>query len=46
LLLLFRVRETGIAFGDTEVSLTGTTYAGHDIIGTDSIKTVGCGKEK
>ena len=45
LLLLFRIRETGIAFGDTEVWLTGTTYAGRDIIGSDSIKTVGCGKK-
>jgi hypothetical protein len=41
LLLHFRCEDTGIADGDTEVSLTGTTYGGREIEGNDSIKTVG-----
>jgi DNA-binding beta-propeller fold protein YncE len=45
LLLHFRMQETGIASGDTEVSLAGMTYGGREIEGTDSIETVGGGKE-
>jgi sugar lactone lactonase YvrE len=42
LLLRFEVAETGIACGDTEVTLTGQTESGTQIRGTDSITTVGC----
>ena len=42
LLLWFRIRETGIACGDTSVDLTAQTFAGTAISGTDSIQTVGC----
>lgn len=42
LLLFFKTRKTGIACGDTEATLTGTTNAGLAIIGTDTIGTVGC----
>ena len=38
----FHTQETAIACGDTEATLTGKTLDGTDIIGTDSIKTVGC----
>lgn len=42
LLASFRTRSTGIACGDTEVTLIGETLAGDPIEGTDSILTVGC----
>jgi len=42
LLLLFKIRDTGIACGDTEATLTGRTFDGVSFTGTDSIKTVGC----
>jgi hypothetical protein len=42
--LHFRTQETGIACGDTSVSLTGETFNGDLIQGADSIKTVGCQK--
>jgi len=42
LLLHFRTQETGIACGDTEAHLTGETFFGQAINGSDSIKTVGC----
>lgn len=38
----FRTRETGIACGDTEVTLTGATLGGQAIQGMDLIRTVGC----
>jgi hypothetical protein len=31
--------------GDTEVELTGETYGGESIIGTDAVKTFGCKKK-
>ena len=40
--LRFKVSETGIACGDTELSLAGTTLDGTEIMGTDSIITTGC----
>ena len=46
LLLRFKTRETGIACGDTEATLTGKTYGGLDVTGTDSIQTVGCKPQK
>ena len=43
LMLLFRMRETGIACGDTSVSLKGTTQDGTEIEGSESVTTEGCG---
>jgi hypothetical protein len=42
LVLHFRTQETGIACGDTSASLTGETFDGQQIQGSDSIQTVGC----
>jgi CSLREA domain-containing protein len=42
LLLLFKIRATGIACGDTEETLTGETVDGLRFSGTDSVKTIGC----
>jgi DNA-binding beta-propeller fold protein YncE len=38
----FKVRETGIACGDTDATLTGETFGGDSITGTDAVKTAGC----
>jgi hypothetical protein len=40
----FRIRQTGIACGDTSASLTGRTIGGAHITGSDAIRTVGCRK--
>ena len=42
LLFHFNTQETGIACGDREATLTGETYDGQVITGSDSIKTVKC----
>lgn len=42
LLLHFKAYETGIVCGDMEATVTGTTFGGESIAGTDSIVTVGC----
>jgi hypothetical protein len=42
LVLHFPTQATGIQCGDTEASLSGETFAGQAIQGTDSIVTVGC----
>jgi hypothetical protein len=42
LVLHFNTKETGIQCGDTSASLTGKTFNGQAIEGSDSIKTVGC----
>lgn len=42
LLLHFRTQETGIQCGFTSAFLTGETFDGQVIEGSDSIKTVGC----
>lgn len=42
LLLHFDTRDTGIACGDTEATLTGMTFNGEAISGTDSIVTTNC----
>lgn len=42
LVLHFRTRLTGIACGDTVAGLTGTTFGGLMVMGSDSIKTVPC----
>jgi hypothetical protein len=44
LVLHFRTQATGIKCGDTSASLTGETFEGDPIEGTDTIKTVGCKK--
>jgi hypothetical protein len=44
LVLHFSTKATGIQCGDTSASLTGETFDGDPIEGTDSIKTVGCKK--
>lgn len=42
LVLHFKTQQTGIACGNIEASLAGTTFAGEGIEGTDSIRTIGC----
>ncbi len=42
MILFFKTRDTGIACGDTSVSLTGETLGGQAIAGSDTIKTVLC----
>jgi hypothetical protein len=42
LLLHFDTQDTGIACGDTEATLTGETFGGEPISGSDSIVTVKC----
>lgn len=45
LALKFETQDTGIACGDTEATLSGQTFDGVQIIGTDAIKTVGCNRK-
>ncbi len=42
LLMFFRTKDTGIRCGDTEATLTGETFSGEHIEGTDSIRTLWC----
>lgn len=42
MILHFKTQETGILCWDTSASLTGKTFGGQMIEGSDSIKTVGC----
>lgn len=42
LVLHFKTQDRGIACGDTEASLSGETFNGAPITGSDSIVTVGC----
>jgi probable HAF family extracellular repeat protein len=42
LVLHFGTRDTGIQCDDTEVVLTGATFDGGALQGTDAISTVGC----
>lgn len=46
LMMHFKIKESGIVCGDTEASLTGETFNGMRITGTDEFKTVGCGSPK
>jgi hypothetical protein len=43
--LQFKTRRTGIACGDTSASLSGRTFGGQMIKGSDFIRTVGCKKD-
>jgi hypothetical protein len=38
----FNIQESAIVCGDTEATLTGETFDGTLITGTDAVKTVGC----
>jgi hypothetical protein len=42
MILHFKTQETGIVCGNTSASLTGETFGGQAIEGSDSIQTVGC----
>jgi hypothetical protein len=42
LILHFNTQATGIQCGDVSASLTGKTFSGQEIVGSDSISTVGC----
>jgi hypothetical protein len=42
LLTHFRISETGIVCGDTQATLTGETFAGEPVSGSDVINTVNC----
>jgi hypothetical protein len=42
MILHFNTRATRIQSGDTSASLTGETFSGQMIQGSDSVKTVGC----
>ena len=42
MILRFNTQDTGIECGDTSATLTGQTFDGQTIHGTDSIETVGC----
>jgi len=42
LLLRFRVQDTGILCGNNSASLGGKTFSGTEVVGSDSIRTVGC----
>lgn len=42
LLLRFNIRATGIACGNTEATLTGSTFSGQSFSGSDAIKTIRC----
>jgi len=42
LILHFNTQETGIKCGDIEATLTGETFSGQLISGSDTINTVGC----
>ncbi len=42
MILHFKTQGTGILCGDTSASLTGETFGGQMIEGSDSIRTVGC----
>jgi len=46
LVLHFSTQATGIQCGQTQASLTGETFNGEPITGTDAIQTVGCGSGK
>jgi hypothetical protein len=42
LLFHFPTPDTGIQCGTSEITLTGMTFAGEEIVGSDTVRTVGC----
>jgi hypothetical protein len=46
LILTFQIQDTGINCGDTSASLTGQTFTGFSILGSNPIRTVGCKKQQ
>lgn len=42
LMLHFNTQDTGIKCGDTQAKLTGKTYSGQNIFGSDNIRTTNC----
>jgi hypothetical protein len=44
LVLRFTTQQTAIACGDTSASLSGRTFGGQAVSGSDSIRMVGCGQ--
>jgi hypothetical protein len=42
LLLHFATQQTGLRCGDSSARLTGNTFDGQEIEGSDSVRTVGC----
>lgn len=44
MVVYFRTEQTGIKCGDISASLSAQTFSGQAIKGSDSIRTVGCGK--
>ena len=42
MILHFSTQDTGIFCGDTSAFLTGETFSGQAIEGSDSVNTVGC----
>ena len=42
LVLIFKTKDTGIACDDTDAELTGMTYSGDAVEGTDIFATTGC----
>ena len=46
MILHFKTQETSIVLGDAEASLTGETYNGQKIVGTDSVKVIDKGNGK
>jgi hypothetical protein len=42
LILHFDIQQTGVQCGQTSAFLTGKTYSGQEIVGSDAIATVGC----
>lgn len=42
MILHFNTQATGIQCGDTSASLTGETFGGQEVAGSDSVKTAGC----
>jgi FG-GAP repeat len=46
LVLRFKTRRTGIGCGETSASLTGKTFSGQAVQGSDAIRTVGCNDDE
>lgn len=46
LMMRFRTPRVGIVCGDTEVGFVAETYDGYEVLGSDSVRTTGCNKNK